>query len=229
MIRTLWLYPPLALGRLGPSTTPCASFHWAPSDLRPRGTGKTTIVPAETLDVAEDGTVTTSIPGEIIFKDQTGIRPVCPFFELHAEWERDGNVERGPLTPEVLASFGLEVRSVRWTVEVANLKPFHYTLQPGDRIVARLELDGDVANRQPLLADSPADAGRPLVPPGARLPLGSVQLTRPTSDFPELRLRFTPGVGAVYGPTDLPQRTDVYKLPADRLILNPDAAWRSSS
>ncbi len=225
MIRKLWLYPPLAFARLGTSRTPCDSYHWGPNDLRPRGTGKTTVVPAETLDVAADGTVTSRLPLEMVFKDAEGIRPVCPFFELHGEWELRGEVNSGPVTPTVLGAFGLTERDLRWRVDVANLKPFHYTLQADDQVVATLELNGDVHERQPLLAGSPPDAAQPLVPPGTKLPLGSVQLTRPSDQLPEIRLRFTPGVGAVYGPTDLPQRTRTYVLPSDRLILNPSAPW----
>jgi hypothetical protein len=66
---------------------------------------------------------------------------------------------------------------------------------------------------------------RPLIPPGQRLPLGSMQLIRATAELPELRLRFTPAAGAVYGPTDLHQRTQAYVLPPERLILNPNAPW----
>jgi hypothetical protein len=82
MIEKLWLYPPLAIARLGTSNTPCDNFTWSPDDLRPRGTGKTTIKPAQTLQVAADGTVTATItmPTEISFKDAQGLKPVCPFF-----------------------------------------------------------------------------------------------------------------------------------------------------
>jgi hypothetical protein len=58
MIQQVWLYPPLAIARLGPSDIPCDSFNWGTNDMRPRGTGQTTIEPAETLHLAVDGTVT---------------------------------------------------------------------------------------------------------------------------------------------------------------------------
>lgn len=80
MIQSLWLYPPLAIARLGQFDTPCDNFHWGPNDLRPHGTGQTIIEPNETLDVAADGTVTFTIPSEITFKDAKGFKPVCPFF-----------------------------------------------------------------------------------------------------------------------------------------------------
>jgi hypothetical protein len=128
-------------------------------------------------------------------------------------------------------------------VEVANLKPYHYSLVLDDRIVAAVELTGDVTERQLLLGTSPPNAQRPLIPAGQHLPLGSVQLTRLTDQFPEFRLRFTPAAGWVYGPINLSERLEnlrqrlaqrnqvsIWKnfaLPQDRLILNPGATWCS--
>lgn len=225
MIQRLWLYPPLAFARLGPSRTPCDSFRWGPNDTRPRGTGKTTIQPVETLHVTPDGSVTATVPDTITFKDADGFKPVCPFFELHGAWELDGQEQEGPITPEVLARFGLTAADLRWQVEVANLKPFHYTLRADDRIATSVELSGDVTAMRVLAATTPPGAAQPLIPPGVQLPLGRVQLTRPTADFPEFRLRFTPAAGAVYGPTNLPQRSREFVLPPERRILNPSAPW----
>ena len=237
MIEKLWLYPPLAIARLGTSTNPCANFHWSTNDLRPRGTGKTTIKPIQTLHVATDGTLTASIPTEISFQDEQGFKPVCPFFELHGQWRTDTGVREGAITPQVLAQFGLTTRDLQWKVEVANLKPFHYTLARGDRIVATVEITGDVTTRHPLLGISPTDGSPSLANATNPLPLGSIQLTRPNDAFPEIRLRFTPATGAVYGPTNLQQRLDAlrqrvsnsqwlnFQLPSERLILNPAAAW----
>lgn len=225
MITRLLLYPPLAFARVGPSPTPCESYEWGENDLSPRGTGKTTAVPAETLSVADDGTVTAAVPAEVVFKDEVGFRPVCPFFELHAEWEDEDGSGSGPVTPDVLSRFGLTPADLSWTVGVANLKAFHYTLDDGDRIAATVTLRGDHTAPQALAGTSPADAASPLVPPGQQVPLGAVQLTRPTSTFPELRLRFTPAAGHVYGPTNLADRTQDYPLPPERTILNPAASW----
>ncbi len=237
MIEKLWLYPPLAIARLGTSATPCDNFHWSTDDLRPRGTGKTTIQPAQTLQVAADGKVTASIPKEISFKDAQGFKPVCPFFELHGQWRTDTGVQEGAITPQVLAQFGLATKDLQWKVEVANLKPFHYTLANGDRLVATVEITGDVTTRQFLRGISANDGSPSLATAMAPLPLGSIQLTLPNDAFPEIRLRFTPAIGAVYGPTNLKQRLDALKqrvsnsnwqnfqLPPERLILNPESAW----
>ncbi|MGQ0717291.1 MAG: hypothetical protein ACT4NP_08225 [Pseudonocardiales bacterium] len=225
VITRLLLYPPLAYGRLGPSPKPCDNYSWGPNDLSPRGTGKTTIRAEDTLDVAADGTVTVRTPTEVQFKDGDGFRPVCPFFELHAEWTTEDGAQSGPLTPDALAAAGFDLASLRWEVTVANLKAFHYTQHDGDRIVAHAELSGDDTARRHLDGRSPEDAATPLVPPAAGVPLGSIQVTRPSADLPGLRLRFTPAAGVVYGPTDLPEHTTVFVLPAERLVLNPSAAW----
>jgi hypothetical protein len=113
MIQKLLLYPPLVIARVGPSETPCDSFHWGPSDLRPRGTGKTTLQPAETLRVSTGGRVTSSTPTEIIFKDSIGFRPVCPFLELHGEWIVEEVSMSGPITAQVLGMFGLTAHDLR--------------------------------------------------------------------------------------------------------------------
>jgi hypothetical protein len=233
----------MAVGRVGPSQVPCDNFHWAASDLRPRGTGKTTIQPGETLNVAADGSVTLSLPTAISFKDSVGFKPVCPFFELHGEWQVDGKTETGQITLQVLELFNLKASDLRWRVEVANLKPNHYTLADGDRILATVELTGDVTERQVLRGTSPTGAAQPLVPTGQSVLLGSVQLTRPNPDFPEFRIRFTPAAGKVYAPNNLPNRLEglkqrlasasppsisiweSFQLPTDCLVLNPEAAW----
>jgi hypothetical protein len=237
MIDHIWLYPPLAFARLGPSVAPCDSFQRGPNNLRPRGTGKSTIQPDDTLHVAEDGRVTASVPASIRFKDAAGFKPICPFFELHGRWTVDGRGFSGPLTPQVLAQFGLTAADLQWRIEVANLKPYHYTLNTDDRIAAELSLRGNDTQRRVLAGVSPVGAAAPLVVPGRSIPLGSVQLTRPTLTFPEFRLRFTPPAGLIYGPTNLNERLAAliqrfpetewrdFAIPVARLLLNPQAAW----
>ncbi|MFF8717110.1 hypothetical protein ACF07T_37630 [Streptomyces sp. NPDC015184] len=183
-----------------------------------------------TFEVADDGTLTERQPDpekRVRFKDANGFRPICPFFELRGTWtsvEGQHHTDE-PITVDVLAEFGIDLAEVKWTVNVANLKAYQCTGSPGDRIEAAVELRGDHHLRQMLEGKSPAGADRPLVPPGESVPLGSVQLPHPGGGFPELRLRFTPGTGAVYGPSNLLDRTDRYLLPEDRLFLAPDAAW----
>ncbi|MET9731054.1 hypothetical protein ABZZ79_10430 [Streptomyces sp. NPDC006458] len=224
MIEQLWLQPPLAFARLGPSRTPCDNHSWGPSDLTPRGTGKTTVVPQPTLDLAANGTLSQRTPEHVRFKDAQGWRPICPYFEVHGSWTVDGERHDGPVTEDVLREFGLSLADVTWTVAVANLKAHHLTQSEGDRIEARVEVRGDDHQRHRLDGTSPQDAPEPLVPAGRSVPLGSVQLPAPNPRLPELRLRFTPAAGFVYGPSDLPSDGN-YQVPQERRFLNPDARW----
>ncbi len=246
-LRRVWLQPPLAFARLGPSETPCDNYRWGPNDDRPNGTGKTTIQPERTLRLdPATGRVRAHTPARIQFKDAAGFRPVCPFFELHADWEEAGAGGRSretPVTRDILERAGIAVEDVRWSVAVANLKPFHYTGHEGDRIVATAALRGSEVHRRELQGRSPASR-RPLVPDGRYLPMGWVQLAAMDRTFPECRLRFTPPGGFVYGPTDFNERVAAivarklnsfwnlakkrrrpFRLPPERLVLNPDAEW----
>ena len=203
MIQKIWLSPPFAIARLGSSDTPLECFHWGPNDDRPRGTGKTTILPGETLTVADDGTISSYVPETVVFKDEKGFRPVCPFFELHGRWEKDTTVHEGPITPAVLGLFGLDASKVRWSVRVANLKAFHMTQAVETRIEAEVDLVGGDFRPQVLAGVSPPGKAPSLVPAGRSIPLGSVRLTRLNEAFPEFRLRFTPAKGRFYGPPNL--------------------------
>ncbi|MFO1323632.1 MAG: hypothetical protein U1F15_06170 [Burkholderiales bacterium] len=244
MLTKIFIAPPLGIARVGASATPCVAFHWGPNDLSPHGTGTTSLVPAETLELAADGTVTSHVPREIVFRDRQGIRPVCPFFELHAEWTAaDGSPHSGPVTVALLQEWGAQLADVRWQVEVANLKPYHYTFEAGDRIVGRAEVAANHHAETTVAGVSPADAAQPLVRASHPMPLGTIQAAKPSADFPELRLRYTAPHGLIYGPTDLRARLasmdfdlDVdgdtpnadwraFTLPPGRLTLNPQAAW----
>lgn len=242
MIEELWILPPLASARLGSSSIPCENFCWGPSDTSPGGSGKTTLVPLESLELTTDGEVTV-IPAsrEIVFKDKAAdgtwhFRPVCPFFEVHGCWLVDGKVEEGPITEAVLASAGLTLADVHWTVELANLKAYQFTLDDADRVECIVELSGDDTKRTPLLAASlKGEVSKRLIPDGVTIPVGEIQLSKPTPDFPELRLRFYPPAGLVYGPTDLIERIAKDPQPGEwqsfdlsgRLVLNPRATWPS--
>lgn len=239
MIKRIWLHPPLAIARVGASPEPCVSFMWGPNDTHPQGTGSTTLQPTETLTLSAAGEVSASSPHEIRFRDEHGIRPVCPFFELFAEWTSDdGTSHTGAVTQRMLADHGLSVSDVTWEVHVCNSKAYHYTFQPGDRVEARVVLRGDDTRRKGLAGHASPTASSPVATEAAPLPLGEVQLAKVDSEFPELRLRFYAPKGLVYGPRDLEERaakTDFelsvnrewrgFRLPAERLILNPDAAW----
>ena len=153
-----------------------------------------TLAPAESLRVAQaTGEIAEKFTPETVrFRDASGrIRPVSPFLELWAQLEPEGDLL--PLTVEHLKMIGLGNQDIQWRVQVGNIKAFRRTDQPNDKIEAdtgwfsdhiRHPLQGRCLN---FLVDK-------------TLPLGSVQYLQPTLEFPEIRLRFTPARGLVYGP-----------------------------
>jgi hypothetical protein len=217
MFKRVSLYPPLAFARVGSSPTPCENFYWGPDDLTPLGTARTQIIGWDTLVVAENGTVAVRPPspsGKVVFKDEHGLRPVCPFFEVHAVWEEDGKDVERPLTKALLESAGLKATDLRWQVEIANLKAHHLTGAAGDRFGASLEVAGGDFRRQELKGTSPDD-DKALVPAGRHIPLGFVQATQPAGECQEFRLRFTPPAGKVYAPSNFAARLAALGQPSE--------------
>jgi hypothetical protein len=187
-IKSIRIFPPLAVARLGSSPVPLENYELEiPDAVSPRK-----IVPAMSLLVDKDGNVSEKkSTGSVAFRDREGlIHPVAPFFELWAQME--GSEDWVPLTKGFLEANGLNPDAVRWKVSVGNHKIFRRTNDPNDRIDAvtdeiadhrRHELQGECLN---FLDDE-------------RLPLGFVQYPKPSDEFPETRLRFTPAHGKVYG------------------------------
>ncbi|MGI9420764.1 MAG: hypothetical protein ACR2RA_23315 [Geminicoccaceae bacterium] len=236
-ISRVWLLPPLAFGRVGSADTPCQAYSWAPPTITPEGSAKTILVPEDTIDVAGDGTPTRRLANQfnrINLKDDAGrFFPVCPFFELHGAWTEDGTAHEGPITEDVLTGAGLVLNNVRWTVAVANLKPYHYTLEDSDRIQALVDdIGADDTTRRDLEGRTPTDTGGThLVSGDDHVHFGAMQAVRPTGDLPGLRLRIYAPKGVVYAPTDILARISSdfdwrdLDVPPERRILNPAARW----
>lgn len=199
-LREIRLLPPMAIARLGSSPDPMDNYDLEdPQDPA----GFRSVVPAETLMV-EDGQVRSAqVPAAVEFRDPDGrIRPVAPFLEVWASFSEDGPLE--PLTVDHLKALGGSSQSVRWTVRVGNLKAFRRTGSPADRITAQAVgfNDHGVKALQGRAANFHADRS---------IPLGSVQYLEPNEEFPQIRLRFTPAAGGVYGHRrDFPELNVVY-------------------
>lgn len=212
---------------------------WSNTDLQPRGTGKTTLIPVESLALDDKGRITTYVPQTIVFRDEEGIRPVCPFFEVHGEWiDATGTLVSGPVTARLLQSWGGSLQDMAWTVKLGNLKAFHYTYNEGDSVAAEVTVRGDDNRRTPILGTSPPTAREPLVPAGAYIPMGEIQVALTDDQNNELRVRFYAPKGLVYGPVDMKARISMinpavedndewagFSLPDAQLVLNPKAAW----
>jgi len=218
MLQDVWLYPPLAVARVG-SGRPLAAFDHGPNDNGSSGTGKTTILPARSLSIGQDGSVLTSEVEDVQFKDGDRVRPVCPFFELHGLVAS----EEAPMTPDALRALGMGPQDFTWIVRVSNLKPFFRTQQVSDRIDAVVTIQGPDFSLHELRGVSP-EGDRSLVPEGDWIPLGCVQLVQPRSDTDVFRFRFYPPRGELYGPTNLDTRV-TWRLPRENQRLNPAAYW----
>lgn len=193
----LRILPPIAIGRLGDSNVPMAAYDLELSKEKPLDFR--TIVPQTTFSVdAKTGEIKAQTPPNIQFKDAKGlsdksgkIHPVSPFLEVFAITDNNPD-ELVPLTEDLLSKAGLSLKDIRWDIEVGNFKMFRRTSDENDKIIARIE-DIDSHELKPLLADCNNFIE------GKKLPLGSIQFIKPSKEFPELRLRYTPAGGKVYG------------------------------
>lgn len=238
----------MAFARVGSSPEPMRAFRWSVADVRPKGGMRSAVIPALSYAIDTTGELE-KLPDEdvVLFRDEHGIRPLCPFFELHG---RD-NQGDGPVTPERLARHGLSLEDLRWSLDHANLKAFVMTGATGDRIEAKLDLAGDSFDRAPLVGWSPEGAVNPLVPRAGRgIAMGALQPVRPSTAFPEVRVRFFAPAGKIFAPTNSQRRIDAvrgdlvtrltrlligrsagnpawedFALAAEDCFLNPQAAW----
>ena len=223
-ITDIRILPPLAIGRLGDSDTPLEAYELSVSEKDPLGYRQ--IIPQETLVVnATTGEIERSyVPETIHFKDGGKIRPVAPFLEVFVRRGEDAELE--PLTLTILEQEGLSPSDVRWSVHVGNIKIERRTGKPQDRIEAVLESFNDHA-AQPLLGRCENFYA------GKTLPLGSVQYIKPTPRFPEIRFRFTPARGYVYGSStsrhtsEKEEEKDPIITSEDKVLYDPKkGTWR---
>jgi len=105
-IRRLFFTPPIAIARLGASTTPMDAFDWVVGD--PHTIAETRVRPTWTLVVDAQGAVIPRMPATLTLRDGPLLRPVAPFLELWA-MAGDGPPSQWgprPVTPELLAANG---------------------------------------------------------------------------------------------------------------------------
>ncbi|MBO9611137.1 MAG: hypothetical protein J7619_00505 [Dyadobacter sp.] len=196
-ILALRILPPIALGRLGESDKPMAAYDLTLSQNKPLDFRK--IVPEQTFNVhPSTGEITAYQPERVAFKDAENLEdktgkahPVAPFLEVFAITDKQPG-RLVPLTVDLLKKTGYELEDISWDVQVGNIKIFRRTNDENDKMYATI--DGIRSHElRPLLGQC-ANFIK-----GKTLPLGFVQFIKPTPDFPEIRFRFTPAAGKVYG------------------------------
>jgi hypothetical protein len=234
-IQRILFRPPNVIARVGGSEHPMEAYEWG-EDPAIHGKHATVVIPALTLAVLQDGSVSPYTPSSLRFADQNRVRPVAPFLELWAICE--GQAEPQPLNLALLAAHGLAPADIYFSITIANLKAARRTGSPGDGFAARIGVRGDEHTRQCLLASSPSVAGyEPLVPCDKPIPMGWIQVIQPQTanhpnvDLSAIRIRYTPPTGEVYGPPSAGNAADpvtgkvhTYVRPENR-FLNPKASW----
>jgi hypothetical protein len=229
MIRELRVLPPLAIARFGAAATPMDNYDVTVDPQRPLG--YRFLRPAQTLEVDRTtGEITRSfVPNAVTFTQNGLVRPVAPFLEV---WALTDDDVLEPLTPDLLAGDGASVADLTWRVEVGNLKVVRRTGDDADAVTADT---GDIGDH----AVHPLSGRCPNFWPGKAIPFGSVQFIRPTTAHPEIRLRFTPGRGFVYGasrtpppagpPSDANLRDVVYDATRGNWVGHVDSGWESTA
>jgi hypothetical protein len=220
MITELRILPPLAIGRLGSSPHPLENYRLEISEEEPLGFRK--LCPDETLAVDEaTGEITEAdIPKRVSFRDGDQIKPVAPFFEVFA---RIDSGELQPLTVGLLKQHNLSPSDVIWTIHVGNVKVFRRTGNEKDRVYAKLTFSDHTVHK--------VEGQCEHFFPGKVLPLGSVRFIKPNHSFPEIRLRFTPAAGKVYGSDPLRKSLDLRGNVVENKdpVLSPDRIIYDSS
>jgi len=196
-IISLRILPPIAIGRLGSSETPLEAFDLKVLEDKPLDFRHIDIKESFRID-PKTGEIECYDPEKIIFKDAANIddkngtvRPVAPFLEVFAITDENPELLI-PLTTDLLSEAGLSIKDISWHVDVGNIKLFRRTQCPEDKIKATIE---NITSHERIELNGKCDNFRK----GKMLPLGHVQFVKPNNEFPEIRFRYTPAAGKVYG------------------------------
>ena len=218
-IRELRILPPLAIARVGSAPEAVVNYTLdddpnQPLDFRQLIAQETLLVDEATGEIADR-----FLPTEITFKDgEERIRPVAPFLEVFALTDKGDLV---PLTVDVLKQAGIDPEAVSWNVRVANRKVARRTSDEKDTVAAETgwfshhrthRLEGHCPN---------------FVSKAAYIDFGQVRYIKPNAAFPQIRLRFTPAQGLIYGPNRPPKKrqevqVDPYLQPEKAYVIPPE-------
>lgn len=218
-IKEIRILPPLAIGRLGSSPSPMDNYDFdgflpAEDDPNSAELGYRKLVTAPTLVVdRQSGKIKERYTpeGPPRFRDKNHlIRPICPFLEVWAVFD-DGGPMR-PFTEQHLRDLGLDASAIVWHVKAVNSKAYRRTGDKCDRIVAETNDFSDHAPHEFVGQCHNFLKGK-------SIHMGDVQYIQPNDEFPEIRLRFTPAPGKVYGPVIDPKTGSVDN------VYNPKKGW----
>jgi hypothetical protein len=245
-LQAIFIDPPIAVARLGGSSTAMDSFRWVDS----RDPHLQTVISADwSLDVDSNGFVSPRMPDSLTFRDGGLIRPVAPFFELWGLNGEDGSDPATwvqiPLTSDLLNSLG---GTFLLTVDARNSKAARRARNPNLAFgtFPPITITSDNHSPMALVGVSPPGLVRPMIPRDSRgILLGSVQLLRSRPQPAEgavpwastvrvdvLRFRFTPAKGEFYGPVAIDGerfegrfRESRSGIKAENAFLDRGAGW----
>lgn len=248
-VQSIFIDPPMAVARLGGSPAPQDAYEWAQSQ-NPRTEGETVIVPAWSLNVLPDGSVEAIMPADVKLRDGDQIRPVCPFFEVWAMLSELPNDppsvwEEAPLTTGLLQANGVTETAVRLRIDAHNRKAARRAdnnrLVVGTFPAVSVRADRHTPANLPGVSPPSVPAAQRMIPANRSLPLGSVQVMRPTAQpatptawseagirLDVIRFRFTPARGEFYGPPAAAQTTPPAVTPGTHDFLRAGAGWLGS-
>lgn len=209
------IFPPIAIARFGSSETPLEAYRVEintenPLDFR-------TIVPEANYVIDAQGNISIAPATEAIqFKtskaDKRAIKPVSPFLELFVRTTADEN-NFVPLTTDLLQELGLSTDDLEFKLEMGNHKIYRRTNDVNDKIV--LELNSNNLHEKHLKYALDGHCNN--FKTGATIPLGYFQFIQPKTPgnaqedgLNQIRFRFTPPAGKVYGP-DIPYIENLLK------------------
>ena len=254
----LRILPPFAIARLGSADDPMDNYTIeldAPEN-QDQPLGYRALKPLDTLIVGERSGEIEAVktpPFPLQFKIGGKIRPVAPFLEVYAVVESDKTEvgsekkehELVPLTVDLLAHNKLSVKDISWTVKVANRKVARRTGDEND-VVATGEVVRQAGEENKLVAIQGdvvvADHDIHTLhgyctnfesPETDTVIFGQVRFIKPNERHPEIRLRFTPARGLIYGPKSDPEQAASepsepaddnlmpYAVPSDQSVYDP--------
>ena len=213
-IKDLRILPPFAIGRLGSAPEPMDNYTIEDDPDHPLGFRRLAGAPTFVVD-ERSGEIRETRDGSPEFKQDGRIRPVAPFLEVFAV-TADDVLE--PLTLDLLRRHELDETKVSWRAVVANRKVVRRTGNEDDLVSAdtkwfsghaRKRLEGHCNN----FAKS-TDF----------IDFGHVRYIKPTTQFPHIRLRFTPARGLIYGPNRTDGEPDPV-IPESRAIYGENKGW----
>jgi hypothetical protein len=222
-IKALRILPPFTIGRLGSASEPMDNYSFDldidPNSEKPLGYRQLKAQPTLIVNENSGEIERQHTPTTLEFKRAGKIRPVAPFLEVFAVTDKD---RLAPLTLDLLRKHGLTDKNVAWQVTVSNRKVVRRTEDEHDLVHAKLKWFSDHKSHT---LKGKCDH---FVDEKSFVNFGSVRFIKPNRHFPEIRLRFTPAAGLIYGP-DRPiealkalaeKYPGYYQVPQDRQIYD---------